>query len=135
VSRIYEALRDAQRRSRRQGSTLREKESERRQSPRVAAGVPLFVYGHLAGRKPFHEETATLDVSATGARLLLFSEVRCGQSLLLTNRVTLQELKCRVVRVVPGRNASLEVGVALVARSADLWQLSLPPFGHRPARS
>ncbi len=97
--------------------------ADRRSSLRASIYVPLFVYGYTTADEPFHQETNTLQVNAGGGLLRLDASVRCGQKLLLMNRVTKQEQQCYVVGLEKRpRHADLRVGVAFEKPSPDFWK-------------
>ena len=103
VSRIFEALRTAQKE--------RAAELERRRSRRLPMRVPVFVYGHLSSRRPFHERAYLQQVSDDGGLLMLSTGVKYGQKLLLINDLTQKRQNCFVVHS-PSRNSSrMGVGV------------------------
>jgi len=52
---------------------------EQRRGPRVAAAMPVLLYGRL-GDEPFQEHTETIDVSGHGGLVPISAEVRCAQS-------------------------------------------------------
>jgi hypothetical protein len=96
--------------------------TERRKSPRTNMYVPLFVYGYTTAGEPFHEDTNTLEVNANGGLLRLDANVRCGQKLLVVNRVTKEEEECRVVTLAKRpKHTDLRVGVAFARAARDFW--------------
>lgn len=96
---------------------------DRRSSSRQSIYVPLFVYGYTMDEQPFHQETNTLQVNAGGGLLRLDAPVRCGQKLLLTNRVTNEEQECYVVGLEKRpRHADVRVGVAFERPSLEFWK-------------
>lgn len=96
--------------------------TERRKSSRTNVYVPLFVYGYTTAGEPFHEDTNTLEVNANGGLLRLDANVRCGQKLLVLNRVTKAEQECRVVTLVKRpKHTDLRVGVAFARSAQDFW--------------
>ncbi len=104
MSQIFEALRTAQ-------LAHVTVEFDRRRSPRTSMRVPVFVYGHLSCRKPFHERAYLQHVSEDGGLLILSTGVQYGQKLLLTNDLTQKEQKCFVVHLRPRDSNRIEVGV------------------------
>ncbi|HKW90089.1 MAG TPA: PilZ domain-containing protein [Candidatus Acidoferrales bacterium] len=94
---------------------------ERRRSSRADTYVPLFVYGYTSEREPFHEDTNSLEVSENGGLLRLDAPVRGGQKLLLHNKVSDQELECRVVRVEKLLKRTY-VGVTFEEQESGFWQ-------------
>jgi len=132
MSRIFEALKHAQ--SDRPGKVLAEPAGSgvveipnRRRSRRWSLDISVYVYGHGPEREPFHEEAHTLNVSATGALLLLSVPVQKGQMLLLTNQRTEQEQNCRVVYLGMKHTRTVEAGVAFLRTNPDFWQLRVAP--------
>jgi hypothetical protein len=96
---------------------------DRRSSSRKSIYIPLFVYGYSADQEPFHQETNSLQVNAGGGLLRLDAPVRCGQKLLLTNRITNQEQECFVVGLEKRpRHSDLRVGVAFEKPSLEFWK-------------
>jgi hypothetical protein len=70
---------------------------ERRQSSRLWVYLPVLVYGRTIESEPFHEGTEALRVNAGGGLITLTTPVRCGQRLLLINKVNQKEHECHVV--------------------------------------
>jgi hypothetical protein len=103
VSQIFEALRTAQQ--------SRAAENDRRRTRRACLLVPVFVYGRLPSRAPFHERACLRQVSDDGGLLTLSSGVQQGQKLLLINDLTQEAQKCFVVQVHSRNSDSVEVGV------------------------
>jgi hypothetical protein len=137
MSRIFEALRQAQRSRTRDVPMKPPAENsteipDRRRSRRWALDVSVYVYGHGPGEEPFHEEAHTLNVNATGALLLLSVPVQKGQVLLLTNQETQQDQDCRVIFLGTQRSRTVEAGVAFPGANPDFWLSHSPPEG-KPA--
>jgi hypothetical protein len=137
MARILEALKQAQLRC---ADNVQPKPPEedaveirdRRRSRRRALHIAVYVYGHGPGKEPFHEEAHTLSVNANGALVLLSVPVEKGQTLLLTNRVTLREQTCRVVFLGAQHSRTVETGVAFSETNSDFWQMRAAP-GKDPA--
>ena len=70
---------------------------ERRQSSRLWVYLPVLVCGRTIESDPFHEGTEALRVNAGGGLITLTTPVRCGQRLLLINKVNQKEHECYVV--------------------------------------
>src|SRR5579863_1763283 len=137
MSRIFEGLKQAQlvRAGNVEPNTPAEGALEipnRRRSRRWALDIAVDVYGHGPGKEPFHEEAHTLSVNANGALVLLSVPVEKGQTLLLTNRVTLREQTCRVVFLGAQHSRTVETGVAFSETNSDFWQMRAAP-GKDPA--
>ncbi len=125
VSRIWDALRRAERSKRHGGVSQQDSrgsyEEERRRAQRVARRVPVFVYGRTTNHEPFHEETKTLCVNRFGGLLTLGSSVMYGQRLLVANKATKRERECRVVYVGPRTSERVDVGIAFPEANPDFW--------------
>jgi hypothetical protein len=104
------------------GGVQAAKISERRRSKRFLCQVRVFVYGHAPGKKPFHEEATTLEVSSHGGLLTLAANVSVGQKLLLTNVANREERECRVVRFTPKHRQKREVAIEFARSAPDFWQ-------------
>jgi hypothetical protein len=132
MSRIYEAIQRAQQLRSEKVQCIERSEPEsdvpdRRRSRRWTFDIPVYVYGHGFGSDTFHEEAHTLNVNENGALLLLSVPVRQGQTILLTNQITQQELGCRIVRLGTRHSRTVETGVVFLEPNPDFWQLrSLP---------
>jgi hypothetical protein len=100
---------------------------DRRRSRRWALDISVYVYGHGPGKETFHEEAHTLNVNANGALLLLSVPVQEGQTLLLTNQLTQQEIDCRVVHLGTQHSRTVETGVVFPEANPEFWQISIPP--------
>jgi hypothetical protein len=132
MSKIFEALKHAQLvRFGKAAPALRTAEiletTDRRRCRRVTLDFSVYVYGHDPGKDPFHEEAHTLNVSASGALLLLSVPVRKGQTLLLTNQLTQKEQDCRVIYLGARHSRTVEAGVAFPQANPDFWQLHEHP--------
>lgn len=77
--------------------TIIERVAERRHGERQWVYLPVLVYGRTIESEPFHEGTEALRVNAGGGLITLTSPVRCGQRLLLINKVNQKEHECHVV--------------------------------------
>jgi hypothetical protein len=81
----------------REGGQINHRASERRHGERVWVNLPVLVYGRTIESEPFHEGTEALRVNAGGGLITLTSPVRCGQRLILINKVNHKEHECHVV--------------------------------------
>ncbi|HUO33716.1 MAG TPA: PilZ domain-containing protein [Candidatus Acidoferrum sp.] len=93
---------------------------ENRRAVRVRVSLPVLLYGR-ADNEPFTETTETINVSAHGGLVPLRSRVNPSQNLILTNLQTNQELKCRVARLVRGRNGDVLAGLEFLQHSPSFW--------------
>lgn len=132
MSRIFEALKQAQINRAGKSDALKSSVTDkaeppdRRKSRRWAQDVAVYVYGYGPGTEPFHEEAHTLNVSESGALLLLSVPVQKGQILLLTNQLTQKEQDCRVVFLGTQHSRTVETGVVFPGANPDFWQTHLP---------
>lgn len=81
----------------REGGQVSHQPSERRHGERLWVFQPVLVYGRTIESEPFHEGTEALRVNAGGGLITLTSPVRCGQRLILINKVNHKEHECHVV--------------------------------------
>jgi hypothetical protein len=98
-----------------------------RRSQRVMLKVPVVVLARGADNKPVSEETRTVTVNAHGAMILLGLKVSIGQSLMLRNLRTGEEVSCRVVYLSPYQSETREVGVEFIKPFPRFWRISFPP--------
>jgi len=126
LSRIYDQLKTAQKtRSEAAlptGAVRNSPSYERRRSPRLSLRIPVFVYGYLPGRKPFHEEADLIHVNSDGGLLILPTNLRLGQKLLLTNKLNQKEQKSFVVYFKSAGEGTFEVGVEFAQRCPEFVQ-------------
>lgn len=123
MSRIFDALRDAERVRASRTEPSGKERPERRKVRRFTMRVPVFVYGRDASEEPFHEQTTSLVVNANGALLALEHPVVPGCALLLTNPATRAVQPCQVVHLRASESHQTEVGVAFDNPSVDFWPL------------
>jgi hypothetical protein len=81
----------------REAGQVNAQHSERRHGERLWIFQPVLVYGRTIESEPFHEGTEALRVNAGGGLITLTSPVRCGQRLILINKVNHKEHECHVV--------------------------------------
>ena len=102
-------------------------EQKKRRSARVLLSVPVMVKGTLADGKAFEEEARTLVVNAHGALLALNSNLRAGQALTLTHKLTRNSLECRTVYVGNPQGGKAQVGIEFTKAAPGFWQIDFPP--------
>ncbi len=102
-------------------------DSAPRRSQRVMLKVSVVVLARGADNKPVSEETRTITVNAHGAMILLSLKVSIGQSLMLRNLRTGEEVSCRVVCLNPFQLEKREVGVEFIKPFPRFWRISFPP--------
>jgi hypothetical protein len=74
--------------------------TNRRATNRIAAHLPLFIYGSLLGGDPFYEEASTISIHENGGLIWMAGSVEPGQRLMVTNQANDQTQECVVVSVV-----------------------------------
>jgi len=94
----------------------------RRRSHRVAAFLPVFIYGH-SHDEPFVENGVTINVSASGGLLSLSREVAPSQELLVANLQTDEELPCRIARVTKTEAGTVLVGFEFLRPAPRFWSI------------
>ena len=99
----------------------------KRRSSRVTIDIPVEVYGQGSDGKLFHEETRTQVVNAHGALVLLKTEVRVKQVLLVINKKTRRETQCRVAYRKELQKGRAEVGMEFLDPSPGFWGVGFPP--------
>jgi hypothetical protein len=104
---------------------LAENRPERRISARRVQRVALLVYGSDADKRPFHEQSYTLEVNDGGCLLSLENPAMRSQRLLLINPQGL-ERQCRVVRVSRRVAGKSRVAIELIPPDPLFWNGALP---------
>ena len=122
MSRIWDALRQAEREKARGGSRSAREESDRRKNLRHSYTTELFVYGSDADKQPFHEEAETIDANDEGCMIELESPVQKGQRLFLIHPRTQAEQECRVLRVGKRSRGKSRVAVAFGTPAPGFWR-------------
>jgi hypothetical protein len=100
----------------------RAKDSERRRSSRLGLRVPVVVFGYKTDGAFFHEDTMTQQGNTHGGLLFLAASVKTGQSLWLTNKFTLDQKECRVVRLGSPGPEKTDVGFEFAQPAPDFWR-------------
>jgi hypothetical protein len=125
LSRIWEALKQAQReRSRERESAAATEEAndqDHRTGLRHPHIVPVLVYGSSVDKQPFHEEVNTIDAGEHGCLIVLETPVVRGQRLFLTNTRTQAEQECRVVHARALGSGKTRVGLVFVTPAPRFW--------------
>ena len=98
------------------------RKSERRHGFRVAAAMPVFVYG-WSGDEPFGEDTETVNVSEAGGLIPISAKVAPAQELILTNLRTEKIIACRVARLTTRADGERFAGLAFLQASPDFWEI------------
>jgi len=106
--------------------------ADARRSQRVLLRIPIQVKGFPEDGIPITEDTATVEVNAHGALVVLAMRVRPGQKLVLKNWGTAKEQDCRVVHVKQIPDAKNEVGIAFSIPKPKFWNIDFPPEDWKP---
>jgi hypothetical protein len=93
-----------------------------RRSPRHAVNVPVWIYGHGPDGTPFHAEARAVNVSMTGALLLVNSSLSCGDEILISDKKKSKQLVATVVRFGISREGLEEVGVSFHISDKASWR-------------
>jgi hypothetical protein len=120
MSQIFEALRKAEILESTRLSA-RPEPVERRRSGRRSIAAQIRIYGHGQGTGPFFEENSIINVSRTGALLLMKTPVVAGQKLLLINEAAERVQECRVVRTACCDSQELEVAIEFASPQPEFW--------------
>src|SRR5262249_44708081 len=94
--------------------------TNRRTTNRIAAHLPLFIYGSLLGGDPFYEEAFTISINETGGLLWMASSVQPGQRIMVTNQANDQTQECVVLSVVAQPEGSY-VAFRFSAATPQFW--------------
>jgi hypothetical protein len=104
-----------------------------RRDQRVHLEMPVRVYGYGTDKRPFVQETRTVNVSAHGARIVLTATVSPEQKIILTNMKTREDVVCRVVHLQSARSKRTEVGIEFIHDAPRFWHMAFPPRNWDPA--
>jgi hypothetical protein len=103
-------------------NTARPPAADKRRAHRVAASMPVLVYGHSA-HTPFAEPTATANVSRTGGLVPLSTHVIRFQKLVVTNLQTNEDAICRVARYIRNDDGHNFVAVEFLHPTPHFWAI------------
>jgi hypothetical protein len=94
--------------------------AEKRRAHRVAASMPVLIYGHSA-YAPFAEPASTTNVSRTGGLVPLSTQVIRFQKLVVTNLQTNEDAVCRVARFIRKDDGHTFVALEFVHPAPHFW--------------
>jgi hypothetical protein len=103
-------------------NTARPPAAEKRRAHRVAASMPVLVYGHSA-HAPFAEPATTANVSRTGGLIPLSTQVLRLQKLVVTNLQTNEDALCRVARLVRTDEGHTLAALEFLEPSPHFWAI------------
>ena len=104
--------------------------AEKRRAHRVAASMPVLIYGHST-QAPFAEPSDTANVSSTGGLVPLSTRVMRFQKLVITNLQTNQDAICRVARLVPTDESRTLVALEFLQPTPRFWAIDFTGNGAR----
>jgi hypothetical protein len=93
---------------------------EQRRAKRVAAAIPVLLYGRL-GDEPFNENAETINVCEYGGLVTVSADLTGSQALILTNAQTNQDVACRVARLVRIERGQILAGLEFLRHSPHFW--------------
>ena len=96
--------------------------AEKRHAHRVAASMPVLVYGHSV-HAPFAEPAITANVSTTGGLVPLSNNVIRFQKLVVTNLQTNEEATCRVARFIRNDDGHNFVALEFLHPTPHFWAI------------
>ena len=99
----------------------------RRRSERVLLRMTVLVVAENEERREVREETQTQVVNAHGGLLRLKMHLHVGQSFLLNNPKSGQEMSCRVVRTEDAGMEFYNVAFEFDRPAGNFWPIVFPP--------
>jgi hypothetical protein len=96
--------------------------AEKRRAHRVAASMPVLIYGHST-HAPFAEPATTANVSRTGGLVALRTHVIRLQKVMVTNLQTNEDALCRVARLVRGSDGRTFAALEFVQPAPRFWAI------------
>jgi hypothetical protein len=103
-------------------NTARPSAAEKRRAHRVAASMPVLVYGHSA-HAPFAEPATTANVSRTGGLVGLSTHIIRFQKLVVTNLQNNEDVICRVARFIQNDDGHNFVAVEFLHPAPHFWAI------------
>lgn len=104
---------------------------ERRHADRVMIRIPIRLQAIGANGSPLSEEGEALVVSRTGALLQTRSPLPAGTTLVVTNALSRNAERFRVVWSAPETGGRYDVGVEQMADHESFWGVRFPPASPR----
>jgi len=102
-------------------------QSAQRRSERVLMDLPIVVSGEFPDHRAFQEETFTVTVSAHGALMMLATEVKLGQRLVVTNPANADKREAQVAYLGSSYAGLSQEAVEFSRPSPEFWPVSSPP--------
>ena len=102
--------------------SARPPDTEKRRAHRVAAFMPVLVYGHTT-HGPFAETTATANVSRSGGLVPLSTHVIRFQKVVVTNLQTDEDALCRIARLVRAGDGRTLAALEFLQPAPHFWAI------------
>ena len=93
-----------------------------RASERMPLRVPVTIYGFTQKSGAFHEDTETLTVNASGALVMLKTQLKLGDWVFLMHKSTRMEQEMRVAHLDPYSERETKVGLAFKQPIPEFWR-------------
>lgn len=121
MSKIFEALKQAELAGARNAEADAARPPERRRTPRLRVHIPLLVYGYK-GKSPFHEDVCTIEVNAHGGLISTQTPLRPNQKLLVVNKGNESKERCVVLAVRVRQERGFDVAFEFLHPTPQFWQ-------------
>jgi hypothetical protein len=103
-----------------------------RRSQRVVLRFPVVLRANVKDHEPFVETTHTLVVNAHGALIVMATNVRLKQALLIENLSTGKLQQCHIVHVGERQRDTNEIGIEFEGTAPNFWNIAFPPTDWKP---
>lgn len=108
------------------------KYTNQRRSQRVMLSLKILVGGGRLDGKRFSEETVTSIVNAHGALIFLAENVALGQTLIVRNIKSNEQLQAEVVDIGAAYEGKTEIGIEFIEAAPRFWRVAFPPEDWSP---
>jgi hypothetical protein len=105
---------------------------EKRRSHRLLLRVPVCIQGKDQQQQVFQEETETMVVSAHGGLIAIATVLHVGDTIILRNKTTNQQVEATVVFLGPMKDGKGEVGFEFDPPAGHFWGVTFPPADWTP---
>ena len=106
--------------------------ANRRRSQRMQMEIRVRISGYNSEGTQFVQDTNTVEISAHGGSVILKTELKRGQRVVLTNLQSKVTVECLVV-YHEAKGPPWLVGLAFIAADQSIWPVTFPPadWSHR----
>lgn len=108
------------------------KYTNQRRSQRVMLSLKILVGGGRLDGKRFSEETVTSIVNAHGVLIFLAENVTLGQTLIVRNIKSNEQLQAEVVDIGAAYEGKTEIGIEFIEAAPRFWRVAFPPEDWSP---